>query len=196
LSEMAAPSQVQLKARKWAFVFEREEWEMYQARGRPINDVLNDTTLSWKAKAMYIAIALNNGMTGKQLKAMSADGLDAIQAGVKELKQSQDIFVQRRHGYDGRQLAGEDTAAVGGHVYVISRADGLCKIGQTRNLAARHVELQRRWGVVTLLVTVPTPNLNNLEGMLHGHFAPKRRAGEWFELDEMDIKYIRGLADG
>ena len=46
---------------------------------------------------------------------------------------------------------------------------------------------------VELLYTIETDNMYELESFLHDRFSEKRKNGEWFELKETDLEYIRGL---
>jgi len=54
---------------------------------------------------------------------------------------------------------------------------------------------QRRL-LAELICTIATEDMHGLESRLHKRFADKRANGEWFLLDEADVEYIRGLADG
>ncbi len=46
-----------------------------------------------------------------------------------------------------------------------------------------------------LLVSIETDDRDSLEKELHEKFADKRKKGEWFDLTEEDIAYIKGLGN-
>lgn len=81
-----------------------------------------------------------------------------------------------------------------GYVYVIQH-DGLHKIGRTKNPDRRiEKELQPRLPrEVTVVHIIKAENMFELESALHDRFADKRLNGEWFELDEGDIAWLRTL---
>jgi len=78
-----------------------------------------------------------------------------------------------------------------GTVYVIRSKYG-CKIGSTKNIKSRRqlfaVKLPFSW---ELVYQAECENYRDIERELHQHFADKRLNGEWFDLDETDIEYIK-----
>ncbi|WP_276917436.1 GIY-YIG nuclease family protein [Aneurinibacillus aneurinilyticus] len=80
-----------------------------------------------------------------------------------------------------------------GFVYII-REDytGRYKIGKTKKLDARlklfNVDLPFE---VELVHSIHTQNCDETERLLHEHFAHKRVNGEWFDLTEEDIAWIK-----
>lgn len=81
-------------------------------------------------------------------------------------------------------------------IYVIgNKREGKYKIGMTRRtpderLADFSPQLPFS---VKLVCAIETNNAPPLESKLHMTFSDKRINGEWFELDEQDIEYIKGL---
>lgn len=78
-----------------------------------------------------------------------------------------------------------------GYVYVI-KGDEQYKIGCTKNVKQR----LRPMGAMApfplqALVLISTGDMEALEAELHEKFAAKRIRGEWFNLDESDVDYIR-----
>lgn len=86
-----------------------------------------------------------------------------------------------------------------GYVYVV-KAVGLIngqlpyKIGKTRNIEDRLA----MFGVklpfnIEIEHVIKTANRHRLEAKLHLHFGHKRLQGEWFDLNEDDLIYIKAL---
>jgi hypothetical protein len=67
---------------------------------------------------------------------------------------------------------------------------GLIKIGRTSNMQARLLQLNTACAPSPHAVVsiVPSMNMHRDECLAHTHFASKRKAGEFFELDESDVK--------
>jgi hypothetical protein len=82
-----------------------------------------------------------------------------------------------------------------GYVYLL-KGGPYHKIGLSSNPGRRMEEISPRLPFGTELVcTIATEDMRGLESHLHEQFADKRANGEWFELDEADVAYIRRLAD-
>lgn len=82
-----------------------------------------------------------------------------------------------------------------GFIYVI-RSDRYYKIGKSINpyrrlsvIAVSHTEQ------LEIVILLKTNNMPLLENVLHKTFRHKRVKGEWFNLDEDDLNYIRNLGD-
>lgn len=90
------------------------------------------------------------------------------------------------------EVIGEMTSgAKAGVVYVLKSAFGY-KVGRTRNVPAR----MRAFGVhLPFVYTIPLcawfDDCHEAERRYHAIFAGKRINGEWFDLDENDIRRIR-----
>jgi len=78
-----------------------------------------------------------------------------------------------------------------GYVYVL-KSDYGYKIGKAINITNRTkqfgVKLPFRWEMVA---SKPSSNYSKLEADLHSHFADKRLEGEWFNLNETDLRDIQ-----
>lgn len=81
-----------------------------------------------------------------------------------------------------------------GYVYLLSSSDGSFKIGRTKNPDRRINDFRSHRLVVEYICLIETQNMIRLEADLHIKFKDKRIQGEWFDLDENDIEYIKGLA--
>lgn len=85
-----------------------------------------------------------------------------------------------------------------GYVYVIYSSTGHYKIGYSINPDERLKSFIRGFGVkipVELRIEhrIQTNNMRLLENALHQRFANKHINGEWFQLDENDLMYLRTL---
>ena len=87
----------------------------------------------------------------------------------------------------------------GGYVYLLFlECSGYYKIGLSNNPG------RRVWKEISpvlpevpeLICTIKTNDMRSLEAGLHARFADKRGSGEWFRLNDEDVEYIKGLANG
>ena len=86
------------------------------------------------------------------------------------------------------------TRPAAGFIYLARSADGKYKIGHSRDVRKRMQSLQT--GVhkkLQLVAKVKTSNCSALERICHRRFAAKRLRGEWFNLTENDIQWVKGL---
>jgi len=74
-------------------------------------------------------------------------------------------------------------------------ANGLYKIGISFDPMARQRSLATGPVSVELLWARPMENVEQVEKEIHRRFQAKRVKGEWFELNEADVEYIRRLAE-
>lgn len=82
-----------------------------------------------------------------------------------------------------------------GSVYLIKAENGLCKIGKTKNIESRMSQFKSfpvKW---VLMHSFKTRNHHKAERKLHERFCNKRVNGEWFNLDEEDIDFIKSIGD-
>ena len=82
------------------------------------------------------------------------------------------------------------------HLYLMKAENGLYKIGISTNPKARYASLATGPIAIGLLWSKEMITAREVEQELHRHFQAKRIRGEWFELNEQDVEYIRRLADG
>lgn len=81
-----------------------------------------------------------------------------------------------------------------GFVYLLKSPSGAYKIGRTKNPKDR----KRTFNVklpfeIEFISLIKTPNMVNLERQLHDRFSRKHIDGEWFNLNEKDVQYIKSL---
>jgi hypothetical protein len=83
-----------------------------------------------------------------------------------------------------------------GWIYVVEGLDSQYKIGlTTRQPSQRLAEFTPKLPFPTnLLLTIPTDDVLGHEKAIHDRFADKRLNGEWFELSEHDILWLRAGA--
>jgi hypothetical protein len=81
-----------------------------------------------------------------------------------------------------------------GTVYLIKAESGEYKIGYTVDLISRLRTFSTAMPrPLTLVHFIQTNDMAALERSLHVRFAGKRVRGEWFELDEDDVNWIKSL---
>lgn len=82
-----------------------------------------------------------------------------------------------------------------GYVYLV-RCGPYYKIGRTKDLSARISKLAILLPHPLLIIhTIPTDNPAELESCFHDHYSEKRLNGEWFNLDEKDIRYFSEFSE-
>lgn len=79
-----------------------------------------------------------------------------------------------------------------GFVYFLTADNGLTKIGRTKNLDSRihHFTTKLPYELEETLI-LKTDDAPLLESEIHGLFADKRIRGEWFDLNDKDIDFIK-----
>lgn len=84
----------------------------------------------------------------------------------------------------------------GGFVYLLMDMDvtGYCKIGKTKEPVDRigHFDIKLPFETKVLHI-IPCYDSTKTETVLHHRFADKRQRGEWFNLDQHDIEWIREI---
>ena len=80
-------------------------------------------------------------------------------------------------------------------LYLMRSGNGLHKIGISIDPVVRCKSLQTGPVTVELLWAHPMENAKQVEKEMHQRFQAKRVNGEWFELGDEDVKYIKELAD-
>jgi len=84
-----------------------------------------------------------------------------------------------------------------GYVYLIQSPTNAYKIGRTINPADRiHTFSVKLPFEVEYLAVIPTDDMHQLETNLHARFADQRIDGEWFDLSDEDVAYIKSLEVG
>jgi predicted GIY-YIG superfamily endonuclease len=82
-----------------------------------------------------------------------------------------------------------------GYVYLVRASDGAYKIGTSQHPALRMEYLQEKKPDVelTLLHLIYCADAYRAESQLHMQYSPKRIKGEWFALNDEDVKEITSI---
>lgn len=81
-----------------------------------------------------------------------------------------------------------------GFIYLLSSSVGLYKIGRTIDMERRFSDHVRTWPVELKIVhQVPVNQVVSCETFLLRRFRDKQKQGEWFDLDESDIEWLKSL---
>jgi hypothetical protein len=80
---------------------------------------------------------------------------------------------------------------IDGYIYLLRSGDAY-KIGRARSVDDRVKQISPVMPYpVEILHTIPSNNVVRAERELHQQFAPKRLKGEWFNLDERDVRLLQ-----
>lgn len=80
-----------------------------------------------------------------------------------------------------------------GYVYLIG-GGGFYKIGKAINLDRRLNQISPKLPFeVSLIHSIETDDISEMEEAFHEMFAPKRANGEWFRLNQEDIDYLKSF---
>lgn len=97
------------------------------------------------------------------------------------------------YGYWLRHDPGQPLASTG-YVYLMIAANGLYKIGRSRNIVRRLRGIQTSSPIpVELTHSVKTRSSNQLESNLHKVFSDRRSHGEWFKLTPMQVQQVKEI---
>ncbi|MGF2618471.1 GIY-YIG nuclease family protein [Rossellomorea vietnamensis] len=81
-----------------------------------------------------------------------------------------------------------------GFIYVIQEEGGFFKIGKSVNPVTRLKTLQTSHPRPLQLVhVIEVEDMKSIESKLHDLFESKRLSGEWFELTEEDVEFLKGI---
>lgn len=84
-----------------------------------------------------------------------------------------------------------------GYVYLIHASTGMYKIGKAKNPQARFSSLQTgNPGQLDLICTISSDSTSILEHNIHQRFINKHVRGEWFNLSDEDVAYLKTMASG
>ena len=91
----------------------------------------------------------------------------------------------------------KENETVNGFVYLIKIKDkNKYKIGLTSNLKQRISSLSNQNPFeIKLITAIENNDIYKLESELHKKFADKNIKGEWFELSQKDVDYIKRIED-
>lgn len=74
---------------------------------------------------------------------------------------------------------------------------GLTKIGYSKDVTLRMMHLENELNIkVDVIHFIPSNDVMNLEKLLHQMFHFKKVSGEWYNLTDSDMNFIKGKADG
>lgn len=85
------------------------------------------------------------------------------------------------------------------YVYILQDIDvtGYCKIGRTTTLYKRIHDIGVKVPFRTRVIhIIHCEDMNWTEKMLHARYAKKRVNGEWFNLDIIDVEYLKTIEKG
>ncbi|MBT9173888.1 MAG: hypothetical protein DDT21_02294 [Syntrophomonadaceae bacterium] len=83
-----------------------------------------------------------------------------------------------------------------GYVYLLHH-DGTYKIGISKNVPNRRTQIGTKMPhEVTLIQSIKTDDMVELEALLHERYAGKRMNGEWFALTNEDVRTIKAEGAG
>ena len=107
-------------------------------------------------------------------------------------------FLKNPFSYKPRGQKQREPQSREGFIYVL-KCGPHYKIGLSQNVDRRVEQLSVTPPFdVELIHTIETDDMFKLESFLHDKFSEKRKNGEWFELTEADVEYIKelGAQDG
>jgi uncharacterized Zn finger protein (UPF0148 family) len=84
-----------------------------------------------------------------------------------------------------------------GYVYLMSSANGLYKIGRSKNVEQRRGDLNRQFPIqIGVIHSVLCKDYAKVERDLHSKYRQKRVGHEWFRLTPQDVAWFLALKDG
>ena len=84
-----------------------------------------------------------------------------------------------------------------GYVYLMRSANGLYKIGRSKNTKKRKAELNRQFPIqIGIIHLVLCRDYCKAEKDLHRKYRQKRVESEWFNLSAQDVAWLLSLKDG
>lgn len=148
------------------------------------------------ARAAYLAeVATHRELTPEEYQQMletvtRCPDRDLANSLMRELRGAEAYRKGREDSEDPARKAGPKSE---GYVYLAIGDKGYHKIGKAKWPRTRLAAL-KKGGVVEYVCVIKTGDYSGLEKQLHDRFAHKRAFGEWFQLDDEDVTYIRSLA--
>jgi hypothetical protein len=108
----------------------------------------------------------------------------------------QDLQTGNRPEIEPARLSAKEKRLRNGYVYLLKSDTGHYKIGRTIDPENR----QKTFGVqlpfnVQFECLIKSDDNHKLEKSLHERFEHRRVRGEWFDLTDDDVEYIKGLAE-
>lgn len=111
-----------------------------------------------------------------------------------EVHSSEDIeahnqVIQNRMSHPEMEEIGDGP----GHIYLMKDTQNRYKIGLSIDPERRLQQMKRKNGEVYLIHTFPADNMAQAEKALHWNYRLQKIKGEWFDLTDKDIEFIRSL---
>lgn len=102
----------------------------------------------------------------------------------------------KKHGITREKVEQVEREALRGYVYII-KCNEFYKIGSSRDGVDGRLKAMQTGNPykLRLILKIKIDNYPKAELMLHEHFKDKRRLGEWFELNDKDLKSLNGYRD-
>lgn len=127
---------------------------------------------------------------------LNANAFDAI----KEVNDNGETFRNRRLANNilcqlfpeqSKDLLPGESKQIGYVYFIQNKSSGLIKIGRTTDIERRIAEFTKMFSFpIELIQHFKTLNYEKIEKSFHAFYKPKRKYGEWFKLDELDIEQI------
>jgi hypothetical protein len=187
-------------------------WELKrQARGMPmmkVEAVFDDTVQQFEQSGKlfwpdFIRVIADGFKQMARREYVYRTRLRAVYEELLGLKKK----LQRLERYEAALLGFDDTGCIDlkdiadktiDCVYIVRDIDvtGFYKIGVTNNLYRRFNELTKMPFQIGLVCVLTFENVYMLEARLHDRFREKRIRGEWFNLTQEDIAWIKATYIG
>ena len=149
----------------------------------PLDNCLEDTRLSMKAKGIMLFICANqiDGCCHSDTIIDAApDGPTSVESGIKELVKFGYISI--------------DDNEKNGFIYLIHAHEDVYKIGKTKSPRKRFKILEVKLPFpIEVKHMIPSNDYSRAEKQLHEKFTKKRIRGEWFKLNKKDVAWIESI---
>ena len=167
-------------------------------------DYLTDNELSLGAKGTYAFFKAfeNEHITLEKLEQSCNNGSASCKSFVNELVEKGYIekdYTREKGRVTGikytlpekvRKLSNGEKSGDIGFLYLFKKDDEY-KIGITRNVKNRSIAVKGSSKDFSIICYEKVEDYGNKEGELHNYFSDKRIRGEWFNLNDNDIEYIK-----
>jgi hypothetical protein len=168
----------------WGFSPDRLKFLLEQAR----------VLLPWVIDFQVADWCWQGGETVEDIYEKASDVLNSNVFAPRLLSAFEECIAERRIRESHAHTSPKSTKVTDGYVYLL-RGDNCYKIGLSNNVYRRWKEVSPKLPFETEIVTmIATEDMYKLEASLHKKFSGKRMNGEWFDLDNEDVEYIKKLA--
>lgn len=119
-----------------------------------------------------------------------------LQYRAKILADGRAFYLSQQDRLRNRKTKPKPHSLAEGFVYLLKTPQGLYKIGRSKNAEKRITKLGVKLPYpIYPLAIIKTSDMVALEKVLHARFEEKRVNGEWFELSDEDVQYIKSLEE-